>query len=104
VTDEWRRRVAIARKNANLSQEEVARKLGISQGAYSRIESGATASSNLVVQISSIVGVAGPTLHTDEMEQQWLELGQAMRAKSPRLFRRALALVEALANIDDHED
>lgn len=40
VTDEWRRAVIRARKDANLSQEEMARKLGMSQGAYSKIERG----------------------------------------------------------------
>lgn len=68
VTEEWRRRVIAARKNANVSQEEMARKLGISQSAYSKIEAGRTVSSNLVLQICSIVSVAPPTLHTDEVD------------------------------------
>jgi transcriptional regulator with XRE-family HTH domain len=104
VTDDWRRAVIKSRKNANLSQEEMARKLGVSQGSYSKIESGKTVSSNLVLQICSLVNVPPLTLYTDEIERQWMEIGQAMRKRSPKLFKKALALVEQLAGIEKDEE
>lgn len=104
VTDEWRERVIAARKAADLSQQEMARRLGMAQGTYSRLELGQVAASRQVLRISEIVGVAPPRVVVDDFEAEWMRLGQALREKSPRLFRRALSLVEAMAGDKDRDD
>lgn len=104
VTDEWRERLVAARKAANLSQQEMARRSGMAQATYSRLELGQVAASDRVLRISEIVGIAPPRVVVDEFENEWLRLGQALRARSPRLFRRALALVEAMAGGDGSDD
>jgi transcriptional regulator with XRE-family HTH domain len=59
-------RVALARKHAKLSQEELANRIGCSQGLISKIERGDQDETGLIVKIANVTGV-NPT---------WLDSGE----------------------------
>lgn len=57
-------RIRNARRDANISQEELARRVGVSQGAIGHLESGRTRNTHLLVRIASTLGVSAEWLET----------------------------------------
>lgn len=64
-------RIKNARRDANISQEELARRVGVSQGAIGHLESGRTRNTHLLVRIASTLGVSA----------EWLETGAELASK-----------------------
>lgn len=94
ITEEWRAQVSAARRAAKMKQSDLAKAVGTRQATISRIERGVADSSDLVLAISRTLGIAPPTLATDELERQWMETGRRLRAADDVLYRQALALAE----------
>lgn len=79
------KQLAKVRGEAGLSQDELGRRLGLGRTQISRVESGRRSTSVEVVRA-------------------WFEAcGYALETVSPGDPRRAAALAEALANLDEHE-
>lgn len=91
-----------ARKAKRLTQKQVGARVGTSQNIVSLIESGEIESSSYILPICKYLGIAPPQFHESEDQRQWAQLGHLLRAKSPRQFKRALALVESM--IEDAAD
>lgn len=102
-------RLKEARKEAGLTQTQLAEKVGMSQPAYSELESGKSNSSALLAQIAFVLGVRsywlatgeGPkpeseSLDTDEREliAAWRTLSQESRGLVLTQFRALRVPVE----------
>jgi transcriptional regulator with XRE-family HTH domain len=97
TTEYWRRLMRRARQDAELSQEQLAEKVGISQAMLSRIESGDVRSSKAVVLISERLGIPLPQFATgDEMDLRWQQAGSVLRRRDHSMFAQHLELVEAI--------
>lgn len=84
-----------ARKEAGIQQHALARLIGTKQGIISRIESGKILASIYVPAIA--VALEMPLPHTeirDATDKTWIELGRAVRERSPSLFKRLLSFIE----------
>jgi|GEM_PF-322269 len=64
MTTELRERLKAARKDAKLTQKEIVTRVGITQPAYSELETGKSASSGYLPQIARILGVDAHWLAT----------------------------------------
>jgi len=70
MTTELRERLKAARKDAKLTQKEIVTRVGITQPAYSELETGKSASSGYLPQIARILGV----------DAHWLATGKGAKA------------------------
>lgn len=93
---EWRGIMVRARKEHGLSQDELGAKLGISQAMVSKIESGESRSSALVMPICRILGIPPPEHFVDEFEKEWVRLGRALRYRNEEQARAARQLIESM--------
>lgn len=100
---EWRAAAVAARKSRKMSQREIATRLGTSQNMVSLIESGEVVSSSYILPMSRVLGIPPPQHYESDDHRQWAELGQLLRQRDRRVFRRALALVEELVKGDEHQ-
>lgn len=97
TTEYWRRLMKRARQDADLSQGQLAEKVGMSQAMLSRIESGDVRSSKAIVQISEKLGIPLPQFATgDELDLRWQQAGSVLRRRDHSMFSQHLELVEAL--------
>ena len=103
TTPEWRKDMIRTRKLKGLTQEQLGRRVGTSQNIVSLIESGKLGSSAFVLRIARVLAIAAPQFHGDAHQELWAKLGQQLQSRSPRQFRRALALVESMLEDDDGE-
>ena len=96
TTDEWRRLMRSARKARDLTQSELARKLGVRQASVSDVETGVTRQSKLVPAISAALNIGLPEAeHVDDYERRWIRAGRKLRSQSVELFIRWLDLIES---------
>ena len=79
-------RLKQARKDANLTQKELARKAGISQTTISDIEGERNASSSEIPLLASILGV----------EALWLQLGVGEKHRGGKPFDHQSSLLQSL--------
>lgn len=98
---EWRGIMVRARKAYGMTQQQLADKFHVSQAIISKIESGETASSKLVLPICETLSIPQPVHMTDPDELHWMQLGRVLRAKAPDQARAALRLIETLAETLD---
>lgn len=98
TNDEWRSTMRRARATHGWTQVELARRVGTSQNVVSLIESGGVGSSQFVLPICRALGIPPPMFFEDEDDRAWIQLGRVLRARNMELFRRALAMVEAVAH------
>lgn len=103
TNDDWRASMVEAREALGLSQERLGVLVGASQNMISLIESGAVRSSKYVLAICKKLRIRPPVFHESEDQQTWAELGVLLEAKSPRQFRQAMALVEAMVQDQTEE-
>jgi transcriptional regulator with XRE-family HTH domain len=87
---EWRSLMTRARKTYGFTQQQLADKLGVSQAIISKIESGETGSSKLVMPICETLSIPEPVHLTDPDEREWMQLGRVLRARNPEQARAAL--------------
>lgn len=97
--EEWRGIMARARKAHGMSQDDLAAKVGVSQVMISKLENTQT-SSTYIMRICRVLGIQPPEHYESEEQKNWSNLGRVLRARKPEQYRRALALVEAMANDD----
>jgi len=71
-------RIKQARKLSTLSQDEVAKAVGITQSAYSQIEGGKSASTSFIAQLARVLKVNAEWLATGEGEMEESRSGDAM--------------------------
>lgn len=76
-------RIKSARRDANISQEELARRVGVSQGAIGHLESGRTRNTHLLVRIASALGVSAEWLETGAEMANKQALGESELALAP---------------------
>jgi ribosome-binding protein aMBF1 (putative translation factor) len=97
TTEYWRRLMRRARQDADLSQGELATRIGISQAMLSRIESGDVKQSRAVVPIASALGIPLPQFATgDELDLRWQQAGGVLKRRDHAMFVQHLELVESL--------
>lgn len=87
-----------ARATNGLTQAELGRTVGTSQNMISNIESGNVASSQFVMPICDALHISPPMFFESEEDRAWIQLGRVLRARDMDMFRRALSLVEKLAD------
>lgn len=104
TNDEWRGIMARARKDHKLSQEKLADRLGVSQALISKIESGETRTSSLVMPICRALGIPPPEHFVDEFEKEWVRLGRALRFRNETQARAARQLIESMVKQYDEPD
>lgn len=105
ITEYWRGVMERARKAHNLTQRDLADKVGVSQNIISQIETGKLGSSTAVMPICVVLRIPPPhLLLEDETDQRWLEAGRVLRSRDRRLFEQQLAMVEAYAAAVTPED
>lgn len=93
---EWRGIMQRARKDHGYSQETFAKMLSVSQPLISKIESGETAASKLVIPICQMLSIPLPEHFVDEAERAWVQLGRLLRSRNPVQAKLALELVESM--------
>lgn len=96
TTPAWRADMIQARKAKGLTQAQLGRKVGTSQNIISLIESGKLGSSTFILRVARVLSIAPPQFHGDVHQELWAKLGQQLQSRSPRQFKRALALVESM--------
>jgi|ERR1044071_5936945 transcriptional regulator with XRE-family HTH domain len=96
TSPEFRADMVRARKAKHWTQKQLGARVGTSQNIISLIESGEITSSGYVLPICKALGIAPPQFHENEEQKHWSQLGHLLSAKSPKQFRRALALVESM--------
>lgn len=97
TTEYWRRIMRRARQDADLSQGELAARVGISQAMLSRIESGDVKQSRAVVPIATALGIPLPQFATgDELDLRWQQAGGVLRRRDHSMFVQHLELVESI--------
>jgi len=88
-------RTRYARKNADLTQEELAKKLNVSQGTITHIESGRNRETIHIIALAKILGVRAEWLATGEgdMFDGWpfKEINKADFEKLPADIREDIA-------------
>jgi transcriptional regulator with XRE-family HTH domain len=98
TNEEWRGIMKRARKEHQLSQEELAAKVGCSQVMIAKIESDATASSSkYILAICDELDIPPPQHFENEDMKAWAQLGRVLRAKNRKQYEIALKLVESMA-------
>jgi len=103
TNDTWRGIMARARKDHDLSQQQLADKLGSTQAAVSKIESGEIRSSTLVIPICTLLQIPLPEYLANEEDRRWHQIGRALRHRSPEMAKRIAALCESLADAAELE-
>lgn len=105
---EFGKRLRSARKNRDLTQEQLAEKLDISQKHYSEIERGlAGVSVNILIQISKTLNVSidylllGNETITDSQPELSLIL-DLYEKSSPYIKRQMLMILQIISNIEQH--
>lgn len=97
TTEYWRRLMRRARQDAELSQGQLADKVGISQAMLSRIESGDVKQSKAVVAIATTLGIPLPQFATgDDLDLRWQQAGGVLKRRDHAMFMQHLELIEAL--------
>lgn len=93
--------MARRRKDLDLTQLELASRVGTSQNMISNIESGGVTSSKFVLPICRALSIPPPMFFESEDQKSWSQLGHVLRGKSMKKFKLAMALVESM--VDDEE-
>lgn len=96
TNEEWRGIMVRARKAHGLSQDALAGKLRASQALISKIESGEVSSSSLVLPICRLLSIPLPEHFVDEFERSWVQLGRALRHRSPNQAKATLELIKSI--------
>ncbi len=83
MTNELKIRLKAARKEAKLTQKDIVSRVGITQPAYSELETGKSASSSYLPQIARILGVDAHWLATGEGENTGSRTSESSERKLP---------------------
>ncbi len=99
-----------ARADHGLTQDELATAVGKrikgeapSQALMSKIESGATESSEYVIPICEVLSIPLPEHFLNEDDRDWSRLGRVLRSKDVEQYRRWVSLLESIAGPDKDE-
>jgi transcriptional regulator with XRE-family HTH domain len=104
TNDEWRAIMVRARKGHGLTQEQLAEDVGTSQVMISKIESGVTGSSKLVLPICRRLSIPEPQNFADEAQKEWSQLGHLLRHKGGDQYEAALQLLRSMAKRIEEAD
>lgn len=105
TNDEWRGIMVRARKEHDLTQDELGNKFGVSQAMISKLETGEAGSSKLVLPICRLLGIPLPEHFVDEEDREWVRLGRVLRHRNREQAKLAVKLVESMVKqYDDAED
>lgn len=96
TNEEWRGIMVRARKDHGWSQEKLAEKVKTSQAMISKIESGESRTTTLVMPICRALGIPPPEHFVDEFEKEWVRLGRALRYRNEAQARAARTLIESM--------
>ena len=101
TTAAWRVAMRTKREAREMNQDELGRRVGVSQNVISKMETGILRSSKAVLPICNVLRIPPPmALFEDELDQRWYDKGRQLRALAPGTFEMMLAAVEgALANL-----
>jgi transcriptional regulator with XRE-family HTH domain len=101
TNDEWRKIMVRARKQHDLTQEELGDDVGITQVMISKIESGAASASDRVLAICRRLSIPEPQHFANDDQREWSELGHALRHKGSDAYQAAIQLLRQLAKQTD---
>lgn len=96
TNEHWRGLLVRARKDHGLTQQQLGDKVGVSQVMISKIESGESSSSKLVIPICRLLSIPPPAYFLDDWQQRWYELGHVLRFRDPDQADAAIRLVESM--------
>lgn len=95
TNEHWRGVMKRARQARQLSQEQLAAKVGYSQNVISGLETGSVGSSKAIFPICQELKIPLPfAMIVDDMDQRWLESGRVLRARAPQTFETLLSTAE----------
>lgn len=109
TNDLWRGIMRRARTNDHkMTQGELAIAVGRvakgeppSQALISKIESGAIESSEYVMPICEVLGIAPPEHFVSEDDRDWARLGRLLRSKGMSTYKKWVSLLEDVAGPDE---
>jgi transcriptional regulator with XRE-family HTH domain len=98
TNDHWRATMRRARDAADMTQAQLGARIGFSQNAISKIESGEQKSSKAVMPICHVLKILPPMiLIADELDQRWHDSGRKIRGQDPDFFAAQVEGMERLA-------
>lgn len=93
-----------ARKRLELTQKEIATRLGCKQAVISQIENGTIRASKFVLAITRMLAIAPPMHFRIAEQNEWSRLGHLLQSGDPGAFALQLAsLRQAVARIEKQE-
>lgn len=96
---ELKDRLKYARKNANITQAEIAKNIGITQASYSEIERGLVKSSGKIVELAQILKVNPHWLATGQGEMTDIQFNNA-HIENTQIDTSLINQAIAITNLD----
>lgn len=95
TNEEWRGVMKRARQAHGLSQEALAKAVGVSQAMINKIERGESGGSGAVLAICRVLSIPEPMTFATEDAKHWHELGHAARRlMTPEQYEAYLRMLE----------
>ena len=101
TSDVWRARMRRARRDAKLTQAQLAGAVGVSQPVVSAIERGEHAGSSAILAICRVLSLPPTMLSADPELERFIAAGLTLRLRTPAVFAAQLLLIESLASAAD---
>lgn len=90
-----------ARRDAGLTQTQLAHAVGVSQPVVSAIERGQHAASSAILAICRVLSLPPPMVASEPEIERFIAAGLTLRLRSPAVFAAQLLLIESLASAAD---
>lgn len=104
TNERWREIMKKARKDHELSQEQLGAKVGCTQEMIWKIETGKSTSSEFILPICKHLGIAPPMHFVTDEQRRWDEIGTWARHRTPEQFAATMKMLEAMKQEFDRMD
>jgi transcriptional regulator with XRE-family HTH domain len=105
TNETWRAIMVKARKDHDgMTQAQLGEKVGCSQVMIAKIETGASTSSEFIMPICRVLGIAPPMHYVAEWQRRWDEIGTWARHRTPEQFAATMQMLEATKQELDRAD
>lgn len=98
TNEQWRSIMIRARKEHGMTQGELGAKVGVSQAMISKIETGESAASGVILEICRVLSIPEPQHFATDEQKHWYELGHVLR-RHPEHYEAALRVLEQMAKL-----
>lgn len=98
TNEQWRSILIRARKEHGMTQGELGARVGVSQAMISKIETGESGGSGVILAICRVLSIPEPQHFATDDQKHWYELGHVLR-RHPDQYQAALAVLEQMAKL-----